>query len=30
MEFLCGAAREKITPPVGTLIYAYRPDKEEK
>lgn len=26
MEFLCGAAREKITPPLGTLLYGYRPD----
>ena len=26
MGFLCGAAREKITPPVGTLLYGYTPD----
>ena len=26
MEFLCGAAREKITPPLGTLLYGYKPD----
>ncbi len=26
MEFLCGAAREIITPPIGTLLYGYRPD----
>ncbi len=26
MNFLCGAAREKITPPVGTLLYGYQPD----
>ena len=26
MNFLCGAAREIITPPVGTLLYGYQPD----
>lgn len=26
MKFLCGAAREIITPKVGTLLYGYRPD----
>ena len=26
MEFFCGAAREIITPPVGTLLYGYAPD----
>ena len=26
MKFLCGAAREIITPPVGTLLYGYQPD----
>lgn len=26
MKFLCGAAREIITPPVGTLLYGYTPD----
>lgn len=26
MEFLCGAAREKITPPIGTHLYGYNPN----
>lgn len=26
MSFLCGAACEPITPPVGTLLYGYAPD----
>jgi hypothetical protein len=26
MKFLCGAAREIITPEIGTLLYGYRPD----
>lgn len=26
MRFLCGAAKEIITPPVGTLLYGYAPD----
>ncbi|MCQ2463229.1 MAG: hypothetical protein MJ177_07485 [Clostridia bacterium] len=26
MSFLCGASRETITPPVGTLLYGYTPD----
>lgn len=26
MEFLCGASREVITPPIGTLLYGYTPD----
>ncbi len=30
MEFYCGAAREVITPVVGTLLYGYRPDLVSK
>ena len=26
MKFLCGASREKITPPIGTGLYGYSPD----
>lgn len=26
MAFYAGASREKITPPIGTLLYGYRPD----
>ena len=26
MKFFCGAAREKTTPKIGTLLYGYRPD----
>lgn len=26
MKFLCGAAREIITPAIGMLLYGYRPD----
>ncbi len=26
MKFFCGASREIITPPIGTLLYGYRPD----
>lgn len=25
-KFLCGAAREKVTPPIGTNLYGYSPD----
>ena len=25
-RFMAGAAREDITPPVGTLLYGYTPD----
>ncbi len=30
MNFLCGASRELITPPVGTLLYGYTPDVVSK
>ncbi len=30
MDFLCGAAREIITPPLGTLLYGYAPDVVSK